>query len=151
MFWHTSKSSFITGITCKLFSRKKTWTLGYQYCSIVNFCEIKFCPKTWAYFTFKLGWLEINVGTKIGPQNNIPIHPWKPDLTLAFSEWTCYSPKHLGGRCILYLLTEGTYSLLSRAVIVVLFLCFDTLLRAAFALRFLSWSCLECMRQPFAL
>ena len=36
-----------------------------------NLCEIKVCPKTWAYFTLKLGWLKTNVGTNIGPQNNM--------------------------------------------------------------------------------
>ena len=51
--------------------KKKTWTLGYQYCSFVNFCKINVCPKTWAYFTLKLGWLKTNVETNIGPQNNM--------------------------------------------------------------------------------
>ena len=58
--------------TCKLLSRKP-WTLGYQYCSFVNFCKIKVCPKKWAYFTLKeilkLGWLKTVAGTNIGPQN----------------------------------------------------------------------------------
>ena len=41
--------------TCKRLLRKIALTLGYQYCSFVNFCEIKVCPKTLAYFTLKLG------------------------------------------------------------------------------------------------
>ena len=28
-------------------------------------CEIKICPKTWAYFTLELGWLKTNAGANI--------------------------------------------------------------------------------------
>ena len=45
--------------------------MGYQYCFFVNFCEIKVCPKTRAYFALKLGWLKTIAGTIIGPQNDM--------------------------------------------------------------------------------
>ena len=30
--------------------------------------ETKVCPKMWAYFAQRAGWLKINVGTNLGPQ-----------------------------------------------------------------------------------
>ena len=50
--------------------KKKTLALEYQYCSLVNFCEIKVCPKTLAYFTLKLGWFKAAARTNMGPQND---------------------------------------------------------------------------------
>ena len=43
---------------CKLLLREKNLNIGISYCSFINFCEIKVCPKTWAYFTLKLGCLK---------------------------------------------------------------------------------------------
>ena len=43
----------------------------YQYCSLINVCEIKVCPKTWAYFTLKLGWFKTTAGTNMGPQSDL--------------------------------------------------------------------------------
>ena len=51
--------------------KKKTLTLGYRYYSLVNFCETKVRPKTWAYFTLKLGWPKATAGTNMGKQNDI--------------------------------------------------------------------------------
>ena len=53
----------------KLLLRKKN-EHGYQYSSFVNCCEIKVCPKTWAYLTMKSGWFKTSAGTNMGPQNN---------------------------------------------------------------------------------
>ena len=30
--------------------------------------ETKVCPKMWAYFALRAGWLKINVRTNLGPQ-----------------------------------------------------------------------------------
>ena len=50
---------------------RKNLNIGISVLSFVNFCEIKVCPKTWAYFTLKLGWLKTYAGTKILPQNTM--------------------------------------------------------------------------------
>ena len=56
--------------TCKFLLRKKNLNIGIP----MLFCEIKVCPKAWAYFTSKLGWLKTNAGTNIGPQNDMYLY-----------------------------------------------------------------------------
>ena len=55
--------------TCTVLLRKKPERSDVN--TVLNFCEIKVCPKTRAYFTLKLGWLKTNAGTNIGPRNNM--------------------------------------------------------------------------------
>ena len=63
------KETDVATHTCKLLFRKKAehWDINISF---ENFCEIKACPKTWAYFTWKLDWLKTSAGTNMGSQNN---------------------------------------------------------------------------------
>ena len=60
--------------TCKILSRKNL-NIGISILFFCKFLQIKVCPKTWAYFTFRLGWLKTNAGANIGPQNNMYVSP----------------------------------------------------------------------------
>ena len=64
--------------TCNLLLRKKL-NIGTSIFSFENCCEMKVCPKLWAYFTWKSGWLETGAGTNVGPQNNTYLSA--PDIT----------------------------------------------------------------------
>ena len=88
---------------CKLFE-KKNLTFGYQYCYFINFCEIKVCPKTWAYFTSNLGWLKISSGTNMGPPNNTYLST--PGRLIGFDFRESYILRnqlvHIQRNCFLY-------------------------------------------------